>query len=128
MKKLILCIITITIGLTTSAFSWVNNPYSPYPNVNPAQVVQPVDYNTVPPYGQPYPQTYIQTPYQTPYQTQCQYPGQYVNPYTYQRYGYGNNIVSPIINSVTGLGVTNGTNQIVRNIGRSMFYSMLRGY
>lgn len=122
MKKIILCIITMTMGLSASALSWLGYPYTPYQNVNPAQVIQPVDYNTAQQYGQPYTQTYIQTPYQT----QCQYPGQYANPYAY-RYGYG--MTSPIVNStLNGLTSVNGSNQIIKNIGRSVFYSMLRGY
>lgn len=124
MKKIILCLITITIGLSAQAFSWMNSPYSTYQNINPVQTTQVVDYNnTVQPYGQPYTQTYIQTPYQT----QCQYPGQYINPYQYQRYGYGT--VYPTVNPVlNGLNTIGGGNQIVKNIGRSMIYSMLRGY
>lgn len=123
MKKMILCIITMTMGLSASALSWAGYPYTPYQNVNPAQVIQPVDYNTTQQYGQPYTQTYIQQPYQT----QCQYPGQYANPYAYQRYGYGTAypMVNPVLNGLTNVG---GGNQIIKNIGRSMFYSMLRGY
>lgn len=124
MKKIILCIITMTIGLSASALSWLGNPYTPYQNPTSIMPTQVVDYNNIQQNGQPYTQTYIQTPYQTQCQSPGQYPGQYINPYNYQRYGYGG---YPIVNSTLN-GVAGGSNQIIKNIGRSMIYSMLRGY
>lgn len=130
MNKIILCIISMTmamaVDLSAQALSWSGYPYSPYQNINPAQIIQQgqaIDYSTNPVYGQNYNQPYVQNPYQT----QCQYPGQYINPYQYQRYGYGTPY-STVNSALNGLNTVGGGNQIIKNIGRSMFYSMLRGY
>lgn len=112
--KMILFLLTISIGLSAQA-DYTVQTYQPF---YPAQAM---NYSNIQPYNQGY--------YQNPYQTQCQ--GQYANPYQYQTpyYGYGNNSPYPLVNSaITGNGITNGTPQIVKNIGQSLLYSMIRGY
>lgn len=134
MKKIMLLLIITSIGLSAQAFQWSNlltqpyRPYSPYqpyiPNqIPPVQTTQVVDYATNQPYTQPYNNPiYCQAPYQ------AQYQGQYVNPYQYRPYNYANSVPYAAINAATsGLG-TAGGNGIVKNIGQSVIYSLLRGY
>lgn len=126
MNKIILLLLAMTISLSTYANQLPNytyqtyQPYQTYQSIPPAQAAQPIDY-IVQPYGQQYNQGY----YQTPYQSQCQ--GQYVTPY--QGYNsYGNNAPYTVMNpTAAGLAAPCGTQQIVRNIGQSLLYSMLRG-
>lgn len=124
MNKIILLLIVMTIGLSAKAFDWTSLLYQPYvtPQITqPIQGTQVVDYSTIPNYGQPYNQGY--------YRTQYQYPGQCVNPYQYQRpYAYGNNLPYVVNSALPVVNTTGGTQQIVKNIGQSMIYSMLRGY
>lgn len=118
MKKIILLLIVITIGLSAEAFSWQNLFLRPYPT---NLAVQPSAYSII----QPYNQTYNNPYYQTPYQTQCQNP--YTNSYLYPEY----NNVNPysVINPVTqNLNPTGANSQILKNVSRSLIYSMLRGY
>ncbi len=90
----------------------------------PTYQSQPINYSAFQPYNQQYSETYSQNPYQS----QCQ--GQYINPYQYQRpYIYGNNLPSTLVNSaMMGQGNTGVPRQIVKNIGQSLIYSMMRGY
>lgn len=135
MKKLILSSIIFIMGLSANAFDWSSlsgllySPYQQYP-----QYPQTSQYNAYQqPYSAPlvtqtqpdqngnytvtetYPQSYT-------YQPQC------VNPYN-RPYGYRRNNPFNVINSaVPGVTVNAGTGQIMRNVGQSMMYSMLRGY
>ena len=153
MNRIMLLLMVMAMGLSARAFEWSNllyqptptyspySQYSAYPqnssypqytqstqssilnSVLPVQTSQ-VDYSTTQPYGQTYNQGYSQNPYQNTYA------GQYNNPYQYQRpYGYGTSVPYSVVNSaVSGLGTTGAGGQIVKNIGRSMIYSMMRGY
>lgn len=121
MNKIILFLIAVSIGLCAQADYTVQTYQPLYP-------AQPVGYPAIQPYAQQYNQQYNQGYYQNPYQ--AQYQGQYVNPYQYPRpYGYGNNLPYTGMNSILPVsGNTGGTQQVVKNIGQSMLYSMLRGY
>jgi len=115
-KKIILILTILTISLPTFA------DYT-FQTVSPAYPVQQYypQYNN-PYYNQTYEQDY-QNVYQNPYQTQCQMP--YYNPYAYQRRIYPYNLVNP--NAANAANVTSG-NQVVKRLGQSVLYSMLRGY
>jgi len=122
MNRIILLLIAIAIGLSANADYTIQTSQPVYPAQTYGQQ-----------YIQPYNQVYNQNPYyqnQNPYQ----YQAQCVNPYQYQNsyYGYGNNSpytgINPALSTLSGLGNTGGTHQIVKNIGQSMLYSMLRGY
>lgn len=128
MNKMILLLITLSIGLSVQAFDWtslLSTPYQSYQQYPTYQSYQPyiptqtvqtttgVDYSATQAYGQPYHQAY----YQNPYQIQ----GQYVNPYQYRR-PYGYNIPYNVLNTTTS------GNSVAKNIGQSVLYSMLRGY
>lgn len=95
--------------------------YQPY--YQPLVPSQPVNYSTVQPYGQTYNQGYYQDPYQAQYHSQCYNPYQYQQPYV-----YGNNLPYSTVNSTTSATSTTGGNSILKNIGQSVLYSMLRGY
>jgi len=116
---MVLFLMAISIGSAQADYTF--QTYQPlYPT-------QAMSYSTVQPYTQQYNQGY----YQNPYQTQCQ--GHYLNPYQYRRpyYRYGNNLPYPYAqtnSTVTGTDTTGSTGQIVRNIGQSVIYSMMRGY
>lgn len=134
MNRIIVFFVAISIGLSAQAFQWsslfsqpyMSQPYQqypPYPSYQsfvPTQTEQVVNYPDNQNYVQPYNQTYYQNTYPVQYQ------GQY-NPYQYQRpYGYGNNVPYAPVGSVNQ-GNTNGTSQIVKNIGQSLIYSMING-
>lgn len=132
MKKIIIILSVILIGLSAKAFDWVGLGYQPYQQSNTPQtttfsVVQPAN------------PSYDNMFYQSPNQVQCQAP--YVNPYLYRRpYGYINpynytnpyNVTNPLVqspyNTTTTTTSSSVPTQIVRNIGQSMLYSMMRGY
>lgn len=128
MNRIILLLIAITIGLSANA-DYTVQTYQP---LVPSQPIQPIDYTTNQPYMQTYNQqyspTYNQPYYQNPYQVQSQ--TQCVNPYQYQNpYTYGSNIPYSAINAATSsIGSGGVAPQIMKNIGKSMLYSMLRGY
>lgn len=122
MNKKLLLLILFSIGLSAKADYTVQTYQPLYP-------AQTVNYPVV---QQPYNQQYEQYPYQTQCSTQyqTQYPNQYVNPYMYPRYnyGYGNNLPYQIVNpSILGTGSTGGQ-QVMKNIGQSVLFSILRGY
>lgn len=123
MNRIILALIVMTIGLSAQA-DYTVTTYQP---LYPAQITPPVgNYPTTQAYGQPYNQAYYPNPYQAQYQNQ--YQGQFVNPYQYRPNVYGNNLPYSALNpAVTGLGTTGGS-QVVKNIGQSVLYSLLRGY
>lgn len=130
MKKTLITFIVFIIGLSAHAAGWAellspsysqNNAYT-VPQTNTFSVVQP----TNPAYNNMF--------YQDPNQVQCQAP--YVNPYLYRRpYGvvnpYSYNVNPLFQNPYNTTATTTSTSmptQIVRNIGQSMLYSMMRGY
>lgn len=118
MNRIILPLLFILIGLSANADYTIQTNQPLYP-------AQPGIY---------YNQGYCPTPYQAQYPQQYvdsynNYQQQAVNPYLYQRpYGYQNNlpysVINPAINGIT----TSGGNQIVKNIGRNLLYTMMRGY
>lgn len=130
MNRLILLLVAVLVGLSANADYTVttNQPLYPTP-VGSYSIAQQ-------PYMQQYNQGYYQNPYQNQYQGQyinpyqVGYQQQYANPYQYQMpYGYRSNSPYSVINSaISGLGATNGTQGIVKNIGQSILYSMVRGY
>jgi len=146
MKKIILLLAVILVGLSARADYTVTTTQPVYQ----APIQQPINYSALQPYAQPYTQTYGQNygqnyvqpytqqynPYsQNPYQTsQCQ--GNYINPYQYRnQYGYGASpygVGGSVLSGLGGLGGLGGTSTggagIVKNIGQSVLYSMLRGY
>lgn len=129
MKKIIVTLSIILAGLSVQAFNWSDLGYSPYQQgYNNTTVTQPTTFSVV----QPTNPTYNNMFYQDPNQVQCQIPNQ--NPYSYQRpYGYVNPYtarINPLLPSPYNMNTTSTSvpNQIVRNIGQSMLYSMMRGY
>lgn len=120
MKKIITALFIIMAGLSAQAFDWAEYGYNTYQQ--PIDTSQPTTLSVV----QPANPVYNNMFYQDPTQVQCQMP--YNNPYIYRRpYGYMNPYarVNPITSIPSG---TNATSQIVRNIGQSVLYSMMRGY
>jgi len=132
MNRIILLLV-ILVGLSTLSaranYTVTTSSYQPLYSNSMA------GYPTMQSYAQQYNQGYCQNPYQ------AQVPGQYVNSYQYQRpynpynsynaynNGYENNLQYGVVNPVvSGLNTTNVTTPIVRNIGQSMLYSMMRGY
>ena len=119
MNRVLLLLVAVLMGLSAKANYTVTTTQPLYPN-------NVYDYPSV---QQPYNQGYYQDPYQA--QAQNSYINPYQQPYAspYQPYGYRNNIPFSILNSATtGLGSSTGTTGIVKNIGRSLLYSMMRGY
>lgn len=107
-----LLLVAILIGLSAKA-DYTVQTYEPfYPN--PAQ-----------PY---YNQNYYANPYQAQYQTETANPYLYqqqcVNPYLNRRYGYPGYLPYSTLNGTT----TGGAQGIVKNIGQSLLYSIMRGY
>jgi len=137
MNKIILLLIAATIGLAAQADYTITTqqPLSVNPNYLPVDYAasQPYSQMYPQPYGQgyaqtsasQYPQPYNQAYYSNPYLTQCQ--GQYANPYAY-RNPYSTSSPYSVVNSaLSGLGTTTGTG-VAKTIGRSMLFSLLRGY
>lgn len=110
-NRIILLLAAVLIGLSAHA-DYTVQTYQPLYS-NPM-----ASYSAAQPYAQQYNQGYYQNPYQ------AQYQGQYVNPYQYQSpySSYGNNSPYGIMSN------SNVPQQIVRSIGQSMLFSMLRGY
>ena len=123
MDKIMFLLIVMAATLSAQADVWSSYPnqvYQPYQLQNTFQSVQSPDYSITQPSSASYNQGY----YQNPYQTQCL--GQYINPYqrpygSYSPYNVAGSVLS-------GSGSMGGTQQIVRNIGQSLLYSVLRGY
>lgn len=129
MKKIIIAFIVFIIGLSAHAVGWAELLSQPYaqnaytvPQANTFSVVQPVN----PAYNNMF--------YQDSNQVQCQAP--YVNPYLYRRpygninpyYYRANPLLQNPYNTTTTTTSTSVPTQIVRNVGQSMLYSMMRGY
>lgn len=128
MKKTLITFTVFIIGLSAHAVGWAELLSQPYgqntytvPQVNTFSVVQPAN----PAYNNMF--------YQDPNQVQCQAP--YGNPYLYRRpYGVINPYsyrVNPLLQNPYNPTTTTSTSmptQIVRNVGQSMLYSMMRGY
>lgn len=128
MSKIIFLLVVMAATLSAHADMWSTyphqafQPYQQYQSQAPFQSVQSMGYAGNQLYGLQDAQGY----YQNPYQTQCQ--GQYINPYQYQR-PYGSYSPYSVMNSaLSGLGSGGGAQQVVKNIGQSVLYSMLRGY
>lgn len=119
MNRVILFLMVMIIGLAAHADYTVqtSQPLYPNPYVDPALAS---------PYVQQYNQAYYQNPYQYQYQGQCVNPYQYRNPYMQAR-TLPYTAVNPAVSGL-GTNTTGGASQVVRNIGQSMLYSMLRGY
>jgi len=127
MSRIILLLIAVTIGLAARA-DYTVTTQQPWYQGAAYSMSQPYSQTTdTQAYNQTYPQQYNQSYFQNPYQTQCQVP--YVNPYQYRNpYSYGTNLPYGAVNSaLTGLGST-GNSSIVKNIGQSMLFSLMRGY
>lgn len=111
-KRIIILLVAVLIGLSAHADYAVQTyqPLYPAPIGSYSAVQQP--------YAQQYNQPYYQNPYQAPYNA-------YQSPY----YSYGNNVPYRITNN-TGARLNNTSipQQIVKNIGQSMLFSMMRGY
>lgn len=129
MKKIIISLTVFMMGLSVHAAGWAELLSTPYSQNNSYVVPQANGFSVV----QPNP-TYNNMFYQDANQVQCQVP--YTNPYLYrQPYGQINPYsyrVNPLLqspyNTTTTSATTNLPNQVVRNIGQSMLYSMMRGY
>lgn len=129
MKKTLIALIIFMMGLSVHAAGWAELLSQPYSQTDTYVVPQTNGYSVV----QPNP-TYNNMFYQDPNQVQCQVP--YSNPYLYQRpYGQINPYtarVNPMwqspYNTMPSSASTNLPKQVVRNIGQSMLYSMMRGY
>lgn len=106
MRKAILLLIVFIIGLSANA-DYVVQPYSPYyqPPIN--TYTNEYDPNSS---------------YQIQNQQQC------INPYAYGRYRYRNNLLYPGTNPLLYGANVSGNQGILRNIGQSLLYSMMRGY
>lgn len=137
MKKIMITLSVLAIGLSVHALAWEDFGYTPYQQTIPT--AQTGTFSVVQPVNSPYSNMF----YQDPNQVQCQAPD--VNPYLYRRpYGVVNpytgrvNTWAPGVYAPTTTGLYSPTvtttttgvpNQIVRNIGQSMLYSMMRrGY
>jgi len=128
MKKTIITLSVFIMGLSAHAGGWAELLSSPYsqnsiyttPQTNTFSVVQPTNpsYNNM--FYQDSNQVQCQAPYNNPYLNRRPYgvinPYSGINPY---------NSINPYNTTTTS---TSGTNQIVRNVGQSMLYSMMRGY
>lgn len=114
MKRLVLLLISMLIGLSVQA-NYTFSTFQPFYPTYPQQ------------YNQSTAQQYNQDYYPSP--QQVQYQQQYVNPYQYQNQYYGTgNYLPYAANNTSGLSSTTIPQQIVRNIGQRMIYSMMRGY
>lgn len=132
MKKIIMALTIFMMGLSVHAAGWAELLSQPYQQTDTYVVPQANGYSVVQPVNSPYNNMF----YQDPNQVQCQAP--YTNPYLYRRpYGVVNPYtgrINPFIqnpyapNVTTTVNTTSVPNQIVRNIGQSMLYSMMRGY
>ena len=115
MNKAILILSVILIGLSAKA-DYTVQTYQPLYPTNPI-------YNSA---TSPYLQNYEQQYPNNPYYTQCY--GRHMNPYRYRpHYDYRTNFPystanPPIVDNTTG------TNSVVKNIGQSMLFSLIRGY
>lgn len=135
MSRVILILSIMFLGLSARADVWsYSQPLQP---AVPAVPAQPADFNNYQ-YNQPYNQL----------QGQGQYPNnnyynqplsQYNNPYQYRpnpyagynNYGYATTPYSTVGSTLGGLSTLGGAgvkNQIIRNIGQNVIYSMMRGY
>ena len=137
MNRFLLLLLAASIGLSAHANYTVTTSQPLYPNgVYGYSGVQQ-------PYNQAYNQGYNQNPYQIQPQSSYVNQSSYINPYqtgyqpgyqtgygnTYQPYGYRANVPFSILNSaMTGVGTGAGSTGIIKNIGQSMLYSMMRGY
>lgn len=114
MYKTILFLMAILIGLSVKADDTMQMDQQIYP-------AHAVDYSIIPPIPPQYNNSgYYQNPYQAQYQTP------YMNPYQYRMPYYGG--TSMLNSSLLGTGSAGGTQQIVKRLGRSLLYSMMRGY
>lgn len=71
--------------------------------------------------------------YGVQYSNPYQYQSNYTNPYGYRNYGYSTQPIAQIPYSLLNQGTANYAgggikNQIIRNIGQNVLYSMMRGY
>lgn len=122
MNRLILLLMFISIGLSAQANYAIQTSQPLYP-------IQTAGYPLVQP-------QYTQGYYQNPYMAQNQQ--QYVNPYIYQQqctnpYLYQRQYRNILPYQAANSSVLNGDNTIgnqgiMKNIGQSILYSMLRGY
>lgn len=121
MRKIILTLTAFTIGLSAHAAGWAELLSSPYSQNTTYSVPQTNSFSVIQPANPQYNNEF----YQDPNQVQCQAP--YVNPYLYRNpYGYVNPYtprINPLLPSATS---TNSS--IIKNIGQSLLYSMMRGY
>jgi hypothetical protein len=132
MKKIIIALSVFTIGLSAHAAGWAELLSSPYSENNTYAAPQTNTFSVVQPANPAYNNMF----YQDPNQVQCQAP--YVNPYLYRRpygninpYSYRVNplLQNPYTTTTTSTSTSTGVpTQIVRNVGQSMLYSMMRGY
>lgn len=130
MKRTIMVLTIFIIGSVAHAVGWAELLSPPYPQTNSYVFPQTNGYSVV----QSANPTYDNMFYQDPNQVQCQ--ASYVNPYLYRRpygqinpYSYGTNpLFQNPYNMTPNATTTNLGGQVVRNIGQSMLYSMMRGY
>lgn len=130
MKKIIMVLTVFMMGLSVHAAGWAELLSTPYSQADSYVVPQVNGFSVVQPANPAYDNMF----YQNPNQIQCQVP--YTNPYQYRRpYGQINPYsyrVNPLLqspyNTTPMSATTNLPKQVVRNIGQSMLYSMMRGY
>lgn len=129
MKKIIVTLAFFVTGLSAYAAGWAELLSAPYAQNNTYTYPQTATYSVVQPANPAYNNMF----YQDPNQVQCQAP--YVNPYLYRSpYGAINPYsyrVNPLWHNPYSTTTTTSTSvpaQIVRNVGQSMLYSMMRGY
>lgn len=133
MKKIIMTLVIFMMGLSVHAAGWAELLSQPYQPTDTYAVPQTGGYSVVQPANPAYDNMF----YQYPNQVQCQVP--YTNPYLYRRpygqinpYSYRANPLNPLLqspyNTTPMSASTNLPKQVVRNIGQSMLYSMMRGY
>lgn len=133
MKKIIIAFFVFIIGLSANAAGWAELLSPPYPQQTNSYFFPQTNGYSVVQSANP---TYDNMFYQDPNQVQCQ--ASYVNPYLYRRpygqinpYTYGVNPLfqNPYNMTPTSTATTTSLpGQIVRNVGQSMLYSMMRGY
>lgn len=122
MKRIILVLTAIFIGLAARA-DYTVQTYQP---MTPEQTVN--YYGSQGYYNPGYCQGTYQNPYQGYYTNPYVNQGQYVNPYAYRNPYYLNRGYNAIPSVVNSIGASGGAGQIIKNVGQSMLYSMLRGY